>query len=110
MRNQLQLAASISEICRIQRADQLLKKSKEHAEKMKLAPAAIKKLEQYGGDATKLTKKEIIAILQFCYDVELSESGTKKTKLVEQLQKQLTAATPTLKNDGGDEEGASGEI
>ena len=31
MRNQLQLAASISEIGRIQRADQTLKKSKEHA-------------------------------------------------------------------------------
>ena len=71
---------------------------------------AIEKLEQHGGDATKLTKKEIIAILWFCYNVELSESEKKKTKWVKQLQKQLTAATATLKNDGGDEEGASGEI
>ena len=59
MRNQLQLTASISEISRIQRADQLLKKSKEHDEKVKLAPAAIKKLEQHGGDAAthRFTKR-----------------------------------------------------
>ena len=107
MRNQMQLASSISQVARVQRSEALAKRNEENAEKVTVAPIALAKLEKNNGDADKLTKKEIVAVLWVKYNIAMSESGNKKQKLVDALRDKMqnapnddSKASGTINNDG----------
>jgi len=103
----LQLASSISQVSRVQRLETIARRDEENAEKLNLAPMAITKLEKNNGDAEKLTKKEIVAILWVKYNITMQESRHKKQKLVDMLRDKMQN-TPneglevngTMNNDG----------
>ena len=74
---------------------------------MILAPIALTKLETNNGDANKLTKKGIVAVLWVKYSITMSESGTNKQKLVDALRDKMQNApnddsktSGTINNDG----------
>jgi hypothetical protein len=63
LKNKYELAASLAEIDRKDKANQQAKKNQLLMEKRAKAPDAVAKLAAKGGDVSKLTKLEIVAIL-----------------------------------------------
>jgi hypothetical protein len=126
LRNKLQLAASIAEIYRMDKADAQAKKHAEREIKKTLAPAASVKLAEKQGDVSKLTKAEIVAIVYVDYVDDISLIKHKKPELVKRLEDKingnpndpataLSAEDPMLEKksseggagvESGDEEGA----
>lgn len=114
LRNKLQLAASIAEVYRMDKADAQAKQHAERETKKTLAPAASAKLAEKQGDVSKLTKAEIAAILYVDYADDISLTKHKKPELVKRLEDKIngnpndpaTAEDPMLEEEGG--EGGAG--
>jgi hypothetical protein len=113
LRNKLQLAASIAEVSRMDKADAQSKKNAEREVKKKLAPAASAKLAEKQGDVSKLTKAEIVAILYDEYGDDVCQTKHKKHELVKRLdgkinRNQLAAEDPVLEEESGEREQTAG--
>ena len=85
-----ELAASISEIARADKAAATAKKIKAPSSLLDDAPAAVAKFNAKGKNAEKLTKKEIAAIALKFFGIELVLSKPKH-ELVTALQKEIDA-------------------
>jgi hypothetical protein len=81
LQSQLQLTNSIATINREHDNEDAPKRIKVHSTYSEVVPVAILKLKAQNGDATKLTKKEILAILFFIFHT-LEEDKNKKDLLV----------------------------
>jgi uncharacterized protein (DUF1501 family) len=87
LKNKYELAASLAEIDRKDKAGQQAKKNQEIMAKRAKAPDAVVKLAaSKGGDDSKLTKLEIVAILLVHYDTHENDNAQKKDYLVNLLQ------------------------
>jgi uncharacterized protein (DUF1501 family) len=86
LKNKYELAASLAEIDRKDKAGQQAKKNQEIMAKRAKAPDAVAKLAAKGGDVSKLTKLEIVAILLVHYDTHENDNAQKKDYLVNLLQ------------------------
>jgi hypothetical protein len=117
LRNKLQLAASIAEISRMDKADAQSKKNAEREVKKKLAPAASAKLAEKQGDVSKLTKAEIVAILYYDYGDDVCHTKHKKPELVKRLEDKIhrnpatasAAEDQVLEEESGEGEAAGVE-
>jgi hypothetical protein len=91
MQSQLEMAASLAEISRLD-ADQKARQKKDAANAVRdLAPKAKEKLVEKNGDVGKLSKKEISAILLVEYAIDMpATSNTKKGVLVKKLQDEIS--------------------
>jgi len=86
LKNKYELAESLAEIERMDKADQQAKQNEALMEKRRKAPDAVAKLAAKGGDVSKLTKSEIVAILFVCYNKDEKDNDHKKEYLVNLLQ------------------------
>ena len=86
LKNKYELAASLAEIDRNDKANQQAKKNQALMEKRAKAPDAVAKLAAKGGDVSKLTKLEIVAILLVYYNMHEKDNTHKKEYLVNLLQ------------------------
>lgn len=86
LKNKYELAASLAEIDRKDKAGQQAKKNQEIMAKRAKAPDAVAKLAAKGGDVSKLTKLEIVAILLVHYNTHENDNAQKKDYLVNLLQ------------------------
>jgi hypothetical protein len=66
-----QLAGSIAKIKRFEHAAKEKKQGYMRAVQSQLAPAAVLKLADKGGDVAKLTVKEMSSILFACYSIDM---------------------------------------
>jgi hypothetical protein len=92
-REQLIMAESVAEISRLEAEEKVIEKqakNKVHDEK---APAAVAKLEEKGRAVTKLTVKEIEAILFKVYNITLGGSNIRKPDYVKTLEKEMASAS-----------------
>jgi hypothetical protein len=86
------MAESIAEISRLEAEEKVIEKqakNKVHDEK---APAAVAKLEEKGRAVTKLTVKEIEAILFKVYNITLGGLNLRKPDYVKALEKEMASA------------------
>lgn len=112
LRNELQLADSIAEIARVDKASKAKKKNESHQELLELAPKARDNLQAKNGNVSKITKKEISSILLMYYSIDKSAS-CKKDELVSTLEKAIASdgspanrsavASAALLNDSGED-------
>jgi hypothetical protein len=86
LKSKYELAASLAEIDRKDKADQQAKKNQALMEKRAKAPDAVAKLVAKGGDVSKLTKLEIVAILLVSYNMHEKDNTHKQEYLVNLLQ------------------------
>jgi hypothetical protein len=124
-KNQAQLAGSIPEIKRFEHAAKEKKQGDMRAVQSQLAPAAVLKLADKGGDVAKLTVKEMSSILFACYSIDMppNKSGAKKPDYVKALEGaiqsngcgllssavallEVTGTDESEAEDGGDDEPA----
>jgi hypothetical protein len=75
------LAASMTEITRITAASEDNKKKDERADLMICVPEAVTKFKSKQMDATKLTKKELAAVLLMVYGADFVKELSKENKL-----------------------------
>jgi hypothetical protein len=93
LHNQVDLTASLADICVIQTRHDKQKKKAERREVLDLPPAAIVKFNAKGRDATKLNKNEIVAMLLNCYCVDKVAAWKKEKKgfFLEKLQNEISS-------------------
>jgi len=90
LKNQQQLAASIAQIQRLEEANKVKTQENNLLEMRNLAPKAMLKLANKGGDVNKLTIKEIAAVLLVSHGIEMLKG--KKNDYVKRLEGAITAA------------------
>jgi hypothetical protein len=91
------MAESVSEISRLEAEEKVIEKqakNKVHDEK---ALAAVAKLKEKGRAVTKLTVKEIEAILFKVYNITLGGSNLRKPDYVKALEREMASASGTGK-------------
>ena len=87
------MAESVAEISRLEAEEKVIEKqakNKVHDEK---ATAAVAKLEEKGRAVTKLTVKEIEAILCKVYSITLGGSHLRKNDYVKALEREMASAS-----------------
>jgi hypothetical protein len=89
LRNQLQLANSLASIERSEAAIAKKKKTDSFAERLAMAPTAVVKLAEKGGQVTRLTKKDISSLLFVYFSVDMDEVKHKKLELVTKLDERM---------------------
>jgi hypothetical protein len=82
LKNKYELAASLAEIDQKDKEDQQAKKNQALMEKGAKAPDAVAKLAAKGGDVSKLSKLEIVAIFLISYNMHEKDNTHKKEYLL----------------------------
>jgi hypothetical protein len=93
--NRLQLAASLAEMRRFDKDQADKKRDEEQQEIRDRYPAAKQKLAEKNGDVSKITKKEILAILLVDHGLFLREGKHSKQDLVEKLVAKMGSSDET---------------
>ena len=89
MRKELEFANVMAEISRLETEDKAEEKNKKDDEIRDNAPAVAKKVEKDPTQVTKLTMKDIDALLYQVYNITLSRSKLRKPDYVKALEKEL---------------------
>ena len=117
LRNKLRLAASISEVYRVDKYDAQAKKHTERDTNKNTSPVASTKLAEKQGDVSNITKAKIAEILYVDYADNVSLTNHKKIEPVKRLEDKIngnpndpatasSAKHPNIKEESG--EGGSG--
>ena len=83
------MAESVAEISRLEAEEIVIEKQAKNKVHNEKAPAAVAKLEEKGRAVTKLTVKEIKAILFKVYNITLGGLNLRKPDYVKALEKEM---------------------
>ncbi len=87
------MAESVAKISRLEAEEKVVEKQAKNKVHNEKAPAAVAKLEEKGRAVTKLTVKEIEAILFKVYNMILGGSNLRKPDYVKTLEKEMASAS-----------------